>query len=81
MNCSLLTFVQYCTIFSEELNSYSEIENVERLWNRAKQEYKVETYLETYLKVRTKFAKKFKNDQAVRQTIWDRLNFKETCPK
>ena len=40
---------------------------------------KVGTYLETYLKMKTKHADNFRNDKMFRESVWDRLNIKDTC--
>ena len=68
------------TYYTEELRKFSEIESIEKLWIISKNNYEVGTYLETNLKFLTRFADRFKKDVAYRQSVWDRLGIKDTCP-
>ena len=67
--------------YMEQLNKFSEIERVDDLWINTKPNYNVGTYLEANLKFRTKFANQFRNEETVRQSIWDRLKIKDICPE
>ena len=67
--------------YTQELSKFSEIDEIENLWINSKSNYQVGTYLETNLKFQTKFASRFKHDIAYRQSIWNRLSIKETCPE
>ena len=67
--------------YTQELSRFSEIDKIENLWIHSKDNYEVGTYLETNLKFQTKFARRFKHDIEYRQSIWNRLNIKETCPE
>ena len=68
------------TFYTEELRKFSEIESIEKLWIISKNNYEVGTYLETNLKFLTRFADRFKQDVDFRQSVWDRLGIKDTCP-
>ena len=67
--------------YTQELEKFEEIERVENLWINAKPNYEVGTYLKTELKLRTRYANRLKNNNKYRQSIWDRLGIKETCPE
>ena len=67
--------------YTQELSRFSEIDRIENLWIHSKSNYQVGTYLETNLKFQTKFARRFTQDIAYRQSIWNRLSIKETCPE
>ena len=66
----ILQCVQFC-----------EIEKIEHLYVFSKSGYKIGTYLETYIKIKTKQADNFRNDKMFRESVWDRLKIKETCPE
>ena len=69
------------TFYWSEIEKFSEIEKVEHLYVHSKSGYKVGTYLETYVKFKTKHADKFKNDKIFRESVFNRLQIKETCPE
>ena len=66
--------------YTDELKKFKEIERIENLWINSKSNYEIGTYLETNLKFQTKYAKEIKNNKVVRQSLWDRLEIKDTCP-
>ena len=66
--------------YTDELKKFKEIERIENLWINAKSNYEIGTYLETNLKIHTKYAKEIKNNKVFRQSLWDRLEIKDTCP-
>ena len=68
------------TFYTDELRKFPEIESIENLWIISKNNYEVGTYLETNLKFFTRFADNFNNDASYRQSVWDRLGIKDTCP-
>ena len=66
--------------YTDELRKFSEVERIENLWINSKSNYKVGSFLETNLKFQTRFANKIKNDAKYRQSLWDRIGIKDTCP-
>ena len=69
------------TYYWTELEKFCEIEKIEHLYVFSKSGYKIGTYLETYIKIKTKQADNFRNDKMFRESVWDRLKIKETCPE
>ena len=67
--------------YTNELNKMREIEYVDYMWIKCQKDYCVGTYLSTEVRFVTKFSNQWKNDEAFRQIIWDRLQIKETCPE
>ena len=67
------------TFYRRELEKFNEIEKIEHLYVHSSSGYSVGTYLDTYIKFKTKYAENFKNNKQFRESVWDRLNIKETC--
>ena len=64
-----------------KLESFPEIEKIENLWISRQYGYREGTYLSTNIKFLTKFADQWKNDEAFRKNVFDRLEILETCPR
>ena len=69
------------TFYWRVLEKFSEIEKIEHHYVHSLSGYSVGTYHDTYIKFKTKYAENFKNNKQFRESVWDRLNIKETGPE